>query len=381
VGLVQKVSRLGQFWFGNHRFDDPHSSVNRLRTCRFEEIEPRNLMTADLHVGSVYYEQAAGNDAKPNLLQFTFEGGATGTQLTQIVIDGDKTGKGLSSGDVFFDTAPGGLGSFASNPLKIVSHDGFQVVSTQVVDGGTRLVINFSGFDAGETLVLSVDVDEAQFVDPATGETDTNAVAEGGEFQRSHFTASFVALHYEDVSTSTLYWDDFDKNFAAFDTSTGSHLNLPPDRYLPNDDRSDLTAGAVASTMQIPLPDSIAGVVFADANLNNHQEPSDPGIGGVKLSLYLFDGTQYLPTGATTVTDANGNYKFDKLPPGQYRVLETQPAGYFRIGAAPGTIDGVARGVVTTTSPATARTRPTRLRWPARQSSCSTLRATSSPPR
>ncbi len=144
-------------------------------------------MAADLHVGSVYYEQAGGDDALPNLIQFTFEGGAANTQLTRIVIDGDKDGLGLSSGDIFFDTAPGGLGSFKSNPLKIVSHDGFDVLDTQVVDGGTRMVIDLAGFDVGEKLIISVDVDEAQYVDPQTGEIDTNAVAEGGEFQRSHF--------------------------------------------------------------------------------------------------------------------------------------------------------------------------------------------------
>ena len=153
-------------------------------------------MAADLHVGSVYYEQAGGDDAQPNILQFTFQGGAAGTQLTRIVIDGDKDGHGMSSGDVFFDTAPGGLGAFNSNPLKIVSHDGFQVVNTQVVDGGMRMVIDLSGFDVGEKLVLSVDVDEAQFVDPDNGDIDTNAVVEGGEFQRSHFIASFTAPHY-----------------------------------------------------------------------------------------------------------------------------------------------------------------------------------------
>ena len=140
-GLCDVVSR----WLGNRRFDDPHASVNRLRICRFEEVESRCLMAADLHVGSVYYEQAAGDDLQPNILQFTFEGGAPGTQLTRIVIDGDKDGAGKSSGDVFFDTAPGGFGVFQSNPLKIVSHDGFQVLSTQVSDGGMTMIIDVAG--------------------------------------------------------------------------------------------------------------------------------------------------------------------------------------------------------------------------------------------
>ncbi len=346
MGLLQKISRLGHRCLGDHPFGDPHTSVRGLRICRFEEVESRRLMAADLHVGSVYYEQAAGDDTQPNILQFEFQGGAPGTQLTRIVIDGDKDGLGLSSGDVFFDTQPGGLGSFQSNPLHIVSHNGFQIVDTQVVDGGTRMVIDLSGFEAGEKLVLSVDVDEAQYVDSTA--TDTNAVVEGGEFQRSHFLASFVAPHYEDVTTSTQYWDAFDQNFASVDASTGSHLDLPPDRYVTTDDLSDFTAGAVASIKQPPKPNSLAGVVFSDNNLNNHQDPGDQGIGGVTLTLLQFDGSQYVATGLTTITDTQGNYKFDHLVLGTYRVVETQPSPYFSVGAAPGTVDGQVRGVVTT---------------------------------
>ena len=185
MGLRRTISRLGR-WFGNQRFDDAASPAPRaadlpLRGSR----RPADDGRRPVHVGSVYYEQASGDDLQPNLIEFTFQGGAAGTQLTQIIIDGDKDGKGISSGDIFFDTAPGGYGVFRSNPLKIVEANGFQVVSTQVIDGGSKLVLNLSGFDAGERLLISIDVDEFQFVDG--DDIDINAVAEGGEFQRSHF--------------------------------------------------------------------------------------------------------------------------------------------------------------------------------------------------
>ncbi len=346
MGLLTSISRLSQRWLGNRRFDDPHASVSRLRICRFEEVESRCMMAADLHVGSVYYEQAAGDDAKPNILQFTFEGGAPGTQLTRIVIDGDKDGGGRSSGDVFFDTAPGGYGVFQSHPLKIVSHDGFQVLSTQVTDGGMKFVIDLAGFEAGETLVLSVDVDEFQYVDATA--TDVNAVAEGGEFQRSHFIASFVAPHYEDVTTQTQFWDFYDQNFAAADSTSGTHLALPPDSYTSTDDLSDFTAGAVATIVQPPKPNSLSGVVYVDPNLNNQQDSGEPGIGGVSLTLLRLQGNTYVSTNLTTVTDTLGNYKFDNLPIGTYQVVETQPAGYFSVGASPGKVDGQIRGTVLT---------------------------------
>ncbi|HTM55716.1 MAG TPA: SdrD B-like domain-containing protein, partial [Pirellulales bacterium] len=346
MSLLNQISRLGQRWLGKHRIDGAHESVRRPRMCRIEEMETRRLMAADLHVASVYYEQAAGDDDKPNILQFSFQGGAPGTQLTQIIIDGDKLRDGRSSGDVFFDTAPGGFGVFQSNPLTIVSHDGFQVLSTQVVDGGMQMVINLSGFEAGEKLQLSIDVDEFQFVDG--DDIDMNAVAEGGEFQRSHFTTSFTAPHYEDITTSTQYWDDFDQNFANADASSGSHVDLPNDAYSPTVDLSDLTAGAVAVVKQVPKPNSLSGVVYSDHNLNNHQDAGDQGIDGVTVTLLELDGAAYIPTGLTTVTDTNGAYKFDGLGIGTYRVVETQPSGYFSVGASPGTVDGQVRGVVVT---------------------------------
>lgn len=346
MGLLNSISRLGQRWLGNRRFDDPHASISRLRICRFEEVESRRLMVADLHVGSVYYEQAAGDDAQPNILQFTFEGGAPGTQMTRIVIDGDKDGAGKSSGDVFFDTAPGGFGVFQSNPLKIISHDGFNVLSTQVTDGGMKLIIDLAGFEVGETLVLSVDVDEYQFV--SGNEIDVNAVAEGAEFQRSHFIASFVAPHYEDVTTHTQFWDAFNQNFAAADAASGTHLNLPPDRYSSQIDLSDFTAGAVATIVQPPKPNSLSGVVYVDPNLNNQQDAGEPGIAGVSLTLWRLEGNAYATTNLTTVTDTLGNYKFENLAIGTYQVVETQPVGYFSVGATPGKVDGQVRGTVLT---------------------------------
>jgi serine-aspartate repeat-containing protein C/D/E len=188
VGLLHTISRLGS-WLGNARFDEPHTNRRARRICRYEECESRAMMAADLLVGSVYYEQAAGDDAQPNLIEFTYQGGAAGTQLTQIVIDGDKAGDGISSGDIFFDTAPGGYGVFKSNPFKVVSSNGFTVKNFQVTDGGMKLTIDLEGFDAGETLLISIDVDEFQYVSGNT--VDVNAVAEGGEFQRSHMYATF----------------------------------------------------------------------------------------------------------------------------------------------------------------------------------------------
>ncbi len=125
MSIIRNFARLGRFMFGERwfRLDDPHCTSKKVRACRFEQLEIRNPLTASplpVHLGSVYLEQASGDDSAPNVIKVTFAGGAPGTQLKQLVIDGDKDGNGTySSGEVFFDTAAGGMGVFKSNPFQV----------------------------------------------------------------------------------------------------------------------------------------------------------------------------------------------------------------------------------------------------------------------
>src|SRR4051812_34143139 len=77
----------------------PQKVGRRTRRCQIEELETRRLMAADTvpHVvlGSVYFEEATGDDSKPDVIQVTFKGGAAGTTLNKITISGDKRNDGL----------------------------------------------------------------------------------------------------------------------------------------------------------------------------------------------------------------------------------------------------------------------------------------------
>ena len=319
----------------------------QLRKPRFEQLEIRKLLSAARGANSPGGRVSGTGQRQRRLAEFNSShlsrGRHPGTQLTQIVINGDKDHNGkYSSGEVFFDTAPGGQGVFASAPLKIVQSNGFTVNSTQVVDGGQQIVFNLSGFVAGDKLIFSIDVDEVQYVDPTTGQIDENAVVEGDEFQRSILTGSFTAPHFQNTSGNALFWDEFDQNFADANASSSTTLDLPNDSYEPpaTTDQTDLTAGAVLVLPQTPLPISLSGTVYHDQNLSNSLDPGEQGIAGVTLTLLEFDNGQWQPTGQTTVTDANGNYKFDGLPPGTYQVAETQPAGWVSVGSQVGTAEG-----------------------------------------
>lgn len=326
---------------GNHAASGPKRArrprLTEKHVCRFEQLESRQLLSANplVNLGVVYYENNVGDDSVPDLFEITFNGGAPGTQLTQLVIDTDKDGLGLSIGDCFFDIAPGGLGAYGSQPLTILSGSGIDSVTWSVADGGTRLVFNFSGFHAGEKLVFSIDVDEMGFLGP-------NSVAEGNEFEGSKLSAVFTAPHYQTAEGGDIFLDYYDHKLA------GTGLNLPPDGYVPPGDvlQPDLTAGAIVRLTQVPLPSSIAGTVYEDFNGNNLRESGDVPLQGVQLTLLQLVDGQYVSTGRTTVTDAAGHYRFDALLPGTYRVVETQPAGYLSVGATAGTVGGATRGSV-----------------------------------
>ncbi|WP_232056120.1 SdrD B-like domain-containing protein [Tuwongella immobilis] len=78
----------------------------------------------------------------------------------------------------------------------------------------------------------------------------------------------------------------------------------------------------------------LGGTVYRDDNNNGVQDPGEPGIAGVTLTLFGVDpfGNPILNpvTGQpyTTTTDANGNYGFQTAIPGVYRIVETQPGAY-----------------------------------------------------
>ena len=69
----------------------------------------------------------------------------------------------------------------------------------------------------------------------------------------------------------------------------------------------------------------IGDTVWNDANGNGIQDAGEPGIPGVTVTLLDSNGNP-IP-GHTTVTDANGKYKF-KVDAGTYYVQFSLPSGF-----------------------------------------------------
>lgn len=77
-------------------------------------------------------------------------------------------------------------------------------------------------------------------------------------------------------------------------------------------------------------PATIGDRVWLDLNRNGIQERGEPGMAGVALRLDRLPGAAPAITTypRTVVTDFQGNYTFDNLEPGQYRLFVTLPAGH-----------------------------------------------------
>ena len=92
------LASLGQLCFPS-RLDSTRRGVvvtsrtttsvpRRGRRCSLESLEERRYMAADLAppvvLGSVYFEEATGDDSQPDVIQVSFEGGAAGTTLNSL---------------------------------------------------------------------------------------------------------------------------------------------------------------------------------------------------------------------------------------------------------------------------------------------------------
>jgi protocatechuate 3,4-dioxygenase beta subunit len=181
-----------------------------------------------------------------------------------------------------------------------------------------------------------------------------------------------VAVHLYDTATGQPVLDVNNNALIDVTDNNGLYLfdNLPPGdyyvvfdlntlpvNYLPtkqdsgpnaSDSDADPTTGATARTGFLPsgaenltldlgiyAPVSVGDYVWNDRDHDGQQENGEPGVAGVTATLYDATTGQPVTNGngqpLTDVTDANGLYRFDNLPPGDYYVvfdLASLPTGY-----------------------------------------------------
>lgn len=329
----------------------PARPIATRRPLRAEQLEPRRMMTAaPIHVGIVYLEtdylesdSGFGSDEISDRFIMSFTGGAAGTQMTEFRLSTDKDKDGMSIGDLIFDTAPGGRGKEGWHPFavtKIDSITGDRVnVTADVIDGTTELVVRLTNFKAGDLLEFSIDLDEVlrMHTDLDRFNAALDVIASGQEMEDAIFTASFTAPHFEATTSEALFKNDFGNPAAQFG------LRLPPDEGPTIDSRPSRSAAAVGTTNQTPKPISISGTVWVDNDLNLRRDPGEATLPGVTVALFRKNETsgQFADSGHRQITSSSGSYLFGTnlgLMPGEYQVVQTQPDGFFSVGAVAGSI-------------------------------------------
>jgi protocatechuate 3,4-dioxygenase beta subunit len=316
-----------------------HRAVRRLQGV--ETMEARYLLSVSpINVGAIYTELDIGADVSGDSFEITFSGGADGTQLSRVTIDGDQNIVGFGVGDVFFDVAPEGLGADDAFNFSPGAFQGIDDLRVTVVDGSSKLTLEFDGFDAGETLLFSIDVDEVEDFDPRQSDVEIlndgfDPITSGVEFQGSLFTAEFTAADFYDVSQTTEFRNRYDEALIA------SGLDLPADDF---NNQRDRTAGAFAQLQQAFIPAEISGYVYHDRNDDGIRDRGEEGIAAVTVQVIpLSTVDDQAPL--TVITDSSGFYHVSGLAPGMYRVVEVQqPEGYLDGKDTAGTISGTLVG-------------------------------------
>jgi SdrD B-like domain/Secretion system C-terminal sorting domain len=154
--------------------------------------------------------------------------------------------------------------------------------------------------------------------------------------------------------TFTTQTNTVDNTAGTAPLATGSDVNVTTGQsYVINlvagENERNIDAGLVFSQ---PVAASLGDKVWFDNGAgggtggNGIQDGAEPGVAGVTVTLYASNGTTVL---ATTVTDANGNYRFNNLTAGiQYIVGFTPPAGFIFTGKDLGGNDNTDSDVNTT---------------------------------
>lgn len=175
----------------------------------------------------------------------------------------------------------------------------------------------------------------ANFGDQQTGtisgvvynDINANGVADGNESGLGGVTIQLRSSNGNVIATTTTSGDG---RYLFAGVNAGSYVveEVDPVGFLSTtNNRVTLTlpaGGAGSANFGDQQQGAVSGVVFNDFNGNGIQDPDEPGLGGVVITLDLGGGVI-----VTTTTTLSGIYTFGNLPPGSYAVIiEQDPTGF-----------------------------------------------------
>jgi fimbrial isopeptide formation D2 family protein/uncharacterized repeat protein (TIGR01451 family) len=143
-------------------------------------------------------------------------------------------------------------------------------------------------------------------------------------------------------------------------TITGFYIfdNLPAGNYVIEQTQPTGYGSSTPNTLSVNVPltgltdrnfgetvSTLSGYVYVDSNNNGVFDAGESGIGGVTVTLTGTDVNGVSVT-LTTLTLADGSYRFENLLAGTYTISETQPLIYSDGLESIGTIDGTPVGML-----------------------------------
>jgi len=243
---------------------------------------------------------ANGSDANP----------ATGKTAT-IALAAGQTNLDVDAG---IRATMAGTASIGNRVWSDLNNNGLQDAAEPGIQGVTVELLDAAG--------NPIDKDpNTAGVQPTT--TITNALGEylftglpAGDY-RVRFSTLPAGYNASPKAAGTNRDIDSDGNAIAAGTSTTDVLSV-----AVGEERLDIDFGLFSPTA--PLG-QLGDFVWFDSNNNGIQDPGEQGVPGVTVSLLNASNTVI----ATTVTDANGNYRFVGLADGSYSVkFSNLPAGF-----------------------------------------------------
>ena len=166
--------------------------------------------------------------------------------------------------------------------------------------------------DAGEGLEgVTVTLTDASGNITTTQTNENGSYFFGGLDPNETYTVTVDTASLPVGVTNSVDPDGGTASQSVVDLSSGTDGNADPDG-VDNGINLGQDFGYVATT-----PGAVAGTVWEDSDADGSlDEGGSPGIAGVTVDLTDSDGNVV----ATTVTDSNGDYDFQGLPPGNYIV-------------------------------------------------------------
>ncbi len=248
----------------------------------------------NLPQGFVFTTKDAGTDDTKDS-----DADATTGRTPTVTLAAGQNNRDLDAG-VKSNTPLAGLGNFVWND---VNANGIQEATEVGVPGVTVTLFNSAGTPISTTI------------------TDQNGAYTFVNLQPGTYSVGFSTLPANAIFTKKDIGADGTDSDADPVTGKTVAYTLVGGQYNPTVD-----AG-------IYVPGSIGNFVWEDRDGDGVQDPGEPGIAGVTVTLFDASGNPI----ASVVTGPNGEYVFNGLPAGTYTVGFTTPTGYIgTIGGAGG---------------------------------------------